>query len=65
MAVALLGGLLGEFFLGLWWVDYLATGVILAFVPNKLSSPTANFTRNINRSYFFHFSSNYLNIDLD
>ena len=32
MAVALLGGLLAEYFLGLWWADYLATGVILAFV---------------------------------
>ncbi len=32
MSVTLLGGLLAEYFLGLWWVDYLATGVILAFV---------------------------------
>ena len=35
MAVALLGGLLAEFFVGLWWVDYLATGVILAFVAKE------------------------------
>jgi len=35
MAVVLLGGLLAEFFLGLWWVDYLATGVILAFVARE------------------------------
>ena len=32
MAVALLTGLLAEYFLGLWWADYLAAGVILAFV---------------------------------
>ena len=35
MAVALLGGLLAEYSLGLWWVDYLATGVILAFVARE------------------------------
>ena len=35
MAIALLGGLLAEYFLGLWWVDYLATGVILAFVARE------------------------------
>jgi len=35
MSVALLGGLLAEFFFGLWWVDYLATGVILAFVARE------------------------------
>ena len=35
MAVALLGGLLAEFFLGLWWIDYVATGVILAFVAKE------------------------------
>ena len=35
MAIALLGGLLAEYFLGLWWVDYLATGVILAFVAKE------------------------------
>src|SRR2546425_9863118 len=32
MSVALLGGLLVEYFLGLWWADYLATAFILAFV---------------------------------
>jgi len=35
MALALLGGLLAEYFLGLWWADYLATGVILAFVARE------------------------------
>ena len=35
MAAVLLGGLLAEYFLGLWWVDYLATGVILAFVARE------------------------------
>ena len=35
MSVALLAGLALEFFLGLWWVDYLVTGVILAFVATE------------------------------
>lgn len=35
MSIALLGGLLAEFFFGLWWVDYLSTGVILAFVGRE------------------------------
>jgi divalent metal cation (Fe/Co/Zn/Cd) transporter len=35
MAVALLSGLLAEYFFGLWWVDYLATGVIIAFVARE------------------------------
>ncbi len=35
MATALLGGLLAEYFLGLWWADYLATGVILSFVARE------------------------------
>jgi divalent metal cation (Fe/Co/Zn/Cd) transporter len=35
MATALLGGLLVEYFLGLWWADYLATGIILAFVARE------------------------------
>ena len=35
MSTALLGGLLVEYFLGLWWVDYLATAVILAFVARE------------------------------
>ena len=35
MSVALLGGLLAEFFLGLWWADYLAAGVILVFVAKE------------------------------
>jgi divalent metal cation (Fe/Co/Zn/Cd) transporter len=35
MAVALLGGLLAEYFLGFWWADYLATAVILVFVTRE------------------------------
>lgn len=35
MAIALLGGLLAEFFLGLWWADYLATAIILGFVGKE------------------------------
>ena len=35
MAVALLSGLLVEYFLGLCWFDYLATAVILAFVARE------------------------------
>ena len=35
MAVALLGGLLAEYFLGFSWADYLSTGVILAFVAKE------------------------------
>jgi divalent metal cation (Fe/Co/Zn/Cd) transporter len=35
MAVALLGALLAEYFFGLWWVDYLATAVILVFVARE------------------------------
>jgi len=35
MATALLGGLLAEYFLGLWWADYIATGIILAFVARE------------------------------
>lgn len=35
MSVALLAGLLAEYFLGLWWADYLATAVILAFVARE------------------------------
>lgn len=35
MSLALLSGLLAEYFLGLWWVDYVATGVILAFVAKE------------------------------
>jgi divalent metal cation (Fe/Co/Zn/Cd) transporter len=35
MALALLGGLLAEYFLRLWWADYLATTVILAFVARE------------------------------
>ena len=35
MATALLGGLLAEYFLGLWWTNYLAAGIILAFVARE------------------------------
>jgi len=35
MSLALLVGLVVEYFTGLWWVDYLATGVILAFVVRE------------------------------
>jgi divalent metal cation (Fe/Co/Zn/Cd) transporter len=35
MAVALLGGLLAEYFLWFWWADYLATAVILVFVTRE------------------------------
>jgi len=35
MSIALLGGLLAEFFFGLWWVDYIATAIILAFVAKE------------------------------
>ena len=35
MALALLGGLLAEYFLGLWWADYMATAVILGFVARE------------------------------
>ena len=35
MALALLGGLLAEYLLRLWWADYLATAVILAFVARE------------------------------
>lgn len=35
MSLALLAGLLAEYFLGLWWADYLATAVILGFVAKE------------------------------
>ena len=35
MSLALLAGLLAEYLLGLWWVDYLATAVILVFVVRE------------------------------
>jgi divalent metal cation (Fe/Co/Zn/Cd) transporter len=35
MSVALLGGLLAEYLFGLWWVDYVATAAILAFVAKE------------------------------
>src|SRR5712692_1644772 len=36
MSIALLGGLLAISILGLWWMDYLATGIILAFVGKEV-----------------------------
>ena len=35
MSIALLGGLLAEFFFGLWWADYVASAIILAFVARE------------------------------
>jgi divalent metal cation (Fe/Co/Zn/Cd) transporter len=35
MALALLGGLVAEYFFGLWWADYAATGVILVFIARE------------------------------
>lgn len=35
MSLALLSGLLAEYFFGLWWADYLATAVILVFVAKE------------------------------
>lgn len=35
MSLALLSGLLAEYFFGLWWADYLATAAILAFVVKE------------------------------
>lgn len=35
MSIALLAGLLAVFLFGLWWIDYLATAVILAFVAKE------------------------------
>ncbi len=35
MSIALLGGLLAISLFGLWWVDYLATAIILAFVTKE------------------------------
>lgn len=35
MSLALLSGLLADYVFGLWWADYLATAVILAFVARE------------------------------
>lgn len=35
MSLALLGGLLANYLLGIGWMDYVATGVILAFVAKE------------------------------
>lgn len=35
MSLALLAGLLSEYLLGLWWADYVATAVILAFIARE------------------------------
>ena len=37
MSIALLGGLLAEYFFGFWWADYVATAVILVFVAREAS----------------------------
>ena len=40
----MLGVLLLEYFLGLWWADYLATAIILAFVAREAVESSTNFT---------------------
>ena len=47
MSIALLGGLIAEYFFGFWWADYVATALILALVAREalesyrdLRSPT-------------------------
>jgi divalent metal cation (Fe/Co/Zn/Cd) transporter len=35
MSLALLGGLMAEYFMGVWWADYLAAGIILGFVGRE------------------------------
>jgi divalent metal cation (Fe/Co/Zn/Cd) transporter len=35
MSIALLGGLLADYFFGFWWADYVATAVILVFVARE------------------------------
>ena len=35
MSMALLSGLLAEYFFGFWWADYLAAALILAFVAKE------------------------------
>lgn len=35
MSLALLGGLSADFFLGVWWADYVAAGIILVFVARE------------------------------
>ena len=35
MSLALLGGLLAEFFFGFWWAAYLATGIILILITKE------------------------------
>ncbi len=35
MSLTLLAGLLAEYFIGLWWADYLATALILSFVAKE------------------------------
>jgi len=46
MALALLGGLLINYFFGITWVDYIATGIILTFVGKEtveaIGSPRSN-----------------------
>ncbi len=35
MSLTLLAGLLAEYFIGLWWADYLATALIVSFVAKE------------------------------
>ena len=50
MSVALLGGLLAEYFFGLWWADYLATAVILVFVAREASEAYHELREEIGRA---------------
>ena len=49
MSIALLGGLLGVYLFGLWWVDYLATGIILVFVAKEALEGSGNPTTSRNK----------------
>ncbi len=35
MSIALLGGLLAEFWFGFWWADYVAMAIIIAFIGKE------------------------------
>jgi len=50
MSIALLGGLVAEY-LGVWWVDYIAAGVILVFVA-KEAIESYHELRQADRAYF-------------
>ena len=51
MSLALLAGLLAEYFAGLWWADYVATVVILAFVAREGYESNASMKRERPESY--------------